>query len=99
MSKSITEMALWMCGLEDARLLINDTNEPVWILAHNGSPAEHGKIMKNGAVTRWDEGEQKFLICSRITHRVEAFNDYVQSYKNKHASLRARVLAGENHPH
>lgn len=101
-SKSITEMALWLCGLEAATVLINDEKDCVWLITHDGFPSEHGRVLKNGAVTYWDSEEEKFRVCERIPHRLEAFNDYVQDYKsrnNTHESLRQRVLSGETYAH
>ena len=91
-------MTLWLCGLEDATILVNE-DTAVWMITHDGRPTEHGQILKNGAVTRWEPEEEKYRICERITHRLEAFNDYVQNYKTNHQSLRKRVLSGETYAH
>jgi len=76
---TLQQISLWLVGKEYAQVSKSDKNKHSWIIFHEGVDDERGYVYPSGVVTRWEEAIDDFVACERIQHRLEAFNDYIQS--------------------
>lgn len=102
MSMSLAQISLWLVGYEDAMISYDRDHKCSWLIEHDGYPDDYGYVLCNGVVTQWNIASESFITCSKIKHRLEAFNDNVLHLRDLHSrtdmkSLRERALNGELH--
>jgi hypothetical protein len=96
---SIAQVSLWLVGKESALISYDREKKCSWLIERDGYPDDYGYVLCNGVVTQWNIDSESFITCSKIKHRLEAFNDNVTHLRDvngqlSHNELRSRVLLG-----
>ncbi len=91
---TLEQIALWLVGKEHAEISPSADDKHSWMISDINNDDEYGYVYPSGIVTRWENAAEDFVVCERIQHRLEAFNDFIQTKQRK--QIRENALRDMN---